>query len=208
MSGCKESTGNEEHAADSRQDEKQGEIEKAIERLKFDTGKSIRYLTKRKRFFDNWHYFLVATTALSGSSAFFSLLSSNGATLPATILTGIVAVASAVDLAINFSRKSHLYDSLQRRFTDLLSKAIRVDEPTEKNLKELEIERLEIEKDEPPTLVALEIFCRNEELQAQGMNEHMVEFDWFHRLFMHWWSFDGWGNDIAKRNKEKEKDDK
>ena len=164
-------------------------MEDRFYKLEFAARKSIRYLTKRKRFFDNWHYFGVAVTALSGSGAFASLMS-DGTNTIAKILTGITAVASSLDLAVGFSKRGKQYDRLQKRFSDLLIETIK-SERTEQKLKQLEAERLQIEKDEPPTLVALDIFCHNEECLAQDQKDNLYKFDFFHRCLMHWWSFEG-----------------
>jgi len=178
----------EEHRANTPSEEV--ELEDGFYSLEFAARKSIRYLTKRKRFFDNWHYLNVAVTALSGSGAFASLMSGGTETI-AKVLTGITAIASSLDLAVGFSKRGKQYDNLQKRFSDLLIKIIQ-SEKTKESLVQLEAERLQIEKDEPPTLIALDIFCHNEECRAQNKLDSLYQFGWFRRCLMHWWSFEGW----------------
>lgn len=183
-----------------------GTTTKETERLKreadgieFDVRKSIRYHSKRRAFFNAWHYISLVITALSGTAAFASLVSESDKTL-ALWLTGIIAVITVLDLSIGFSRHSDAYNNLERKFADLLIK-ITLNDPSEANNKEWKTERLLIEKDEPPTLKVLEQVCYNEEALAQGTPEYICHIPWLMMRLRHFFLFDGW-NPILLSEKE------
>lgn len=166
-----------------------GQLEQDFYDLEFAARKSIRYLTKRQRFFNNLHTFTVAVSAISGSSAFISVLSNNN-TL-AVALTAVIAVSSTLDLVIGFAKKHDLYNDLQIRFTSLLSKIVQSSQ-TEENFKMLTVERLEIEKDEPTQMTILNVICHNEEVTAQGIKDGIYKISWLQKKLRNFFSFDSY----------------
>lgn len=164
-------------------------IESDIEDLEFSIHKSLRYLTKRKGFFDSLHHLSVVTTMIS-STIVFATLFANYQTASKWIMFLIILI-STIDISVGFSKKVDLYDNLQRRFTSLLID-ITVKSHTEDNLKKWEIERLLIEQDEPPVLKVLDLICHNEQAIAQGDNDNIYKVSRLQSFLRHFWSFDNW----------------
>jgi len=150
--------------------------------LKFAVGKSIRYHARRRAFFDALHRFTVIVTLLGGSAAFVAVLQEFPILAQVSALA--VAVTSALDLAVGFSSRARTYDDLCRRWADLGSTMERTVDATQQMVHDWKAERLQIEKDEPTQLGALNIICHNEEVQAHAWGTKYRL--WFHqRLFCH-----------------------
>lgn len=60
-----------------------------------------------------------------------------------------------------------IYDGLYRRFADLGIK-VASEKATDAKYRELIVERLVIERDEPTVLIVLDAICFNEELKSRG----------------------------------------
>jgi hypothetical protein len=134
----------------------------------FAVEKSRRYHSKMQAFYE-WCYNLTrVATALTGTASFFVLLA-NGLGV-AKYLTAVVALASSLDAVFRFNRKARIHEALGRRFTDLSSK-IAAWAPTPQNLSRARVERLKIERDEPPVRRIIDLQAHNEECRAQGMSE-------------------------------------
>ena len=99
----------------------------------------------------------------------------------AKYLTAVVAAAAALDSVFRFNRKARTHETLCRRFTDLSSK-IAGWEPTPANLRKARVERLRIERDEPPVRRLVDLQAYNEELRALGKPETvLVPLTWWQR---------------------------
>jgi hypothetical protein len=133
---------------------------------RFGVHKSRRYHAKMSGAFQSLSSAVLAINALAGAGAFIALLGGKS-TLPAQILIGLVAAASAIDTVLGFSKRSKRHFDLCRRFTELAA-SIEEWEPTETNLKKAKARRLYIEADEPPVMRVIDIIARNEELRARG----------------------------------------
>jgi hypothetical protein len=134
----------------------------------FAVEKSRRYHSKMQAYYD-WCYNLSrAATALTGTASFFVLLAKG--TEIAKYLTAVVATAATLDSVFRFNRKARTHEALCKRFTDLSSK-IAGWEPIAANLKRARVERLKIEKDDPPARRLIEMQAHNEECRAQGISE-------------------------------------
>lgn len=137
----------------------------------FSIEKSRRYHQKMQAFYD-WIYNLTrAATALTGTASFFVLLAKG--TEIAKYLTGIVAIAATLDSIFRFNRKARAHEALCRRFTDLSSK-IAGWEPIPANLKKARVERLKIERDEPPVRRLIDLQAQNEEARSRGTSDDQL----------------------------------
>ena len=134
--------------------------------VSFGIHKSRRYHAKMSSVFQGLNDFVLSANAVAGAGAFISLLGGAN-TLVAQVLIGFVAVASAVDKALGFSKKSKKHYDLCRRFTELAS-SVENWEATEVNLKKARSRRVGIESDEPPVKRLIDIVARNEELRSRG----------------------------------------
>jgi hypothetical protein len=150
--------------------------------VSFAIHKSRRYHGKMREFYRGCHSIVVASTALTGTSAFVAILSS-APPIVAQLLTGIIAVTTTFDLVFGFSRRADTHDSLCKRFTELSARLIEWDE-TEKNYRKACAERLRIEKDEPAEKRLVDLQSRNEEARARGVGpEALVPLSALQRRF-------------------------
>ena len=168
-----------------------------IEDLEFAVRKSIRYHTKRRRFFDRLHSGVVFITVLTSSGAFLALMSRESKV--AEIFAAITPIISFLDIAYDFSGKSVMYDRLQKRFSNLLIRIIEV-KPSLDSSHELEVEQLTIEQDEPPTLKALAIMCYNEQAFAENLSP-IYKIPCIQTLLINFISFDYWRPKVISENK-------
>ncbi|MEZ5691157.1 MAG: hypothetical protein R3D71_05795 [Rickettsiales bacterium] len=160
------------------------EIKEELYALDFAVSKSVRYHSKRQRFFDILHNSSTIISAISGSSAFVAVLSDNRDL--ALWVSLIVAISSALDSVFSFSKKSRVHNDLRRRFSDLLKEMI-LSEGDEQLRRRWQAERLNIEADEPPSLTLLVDICHNEEVIARGHEEKYL-LEGIDRW--HWWLSD------------------
>lgn len=131
--------------------------------------KSRRYHSKMAAFFQTMNDFVLGTNAILGAGAFISLVGGKDGWLAQTLI-GIVAIASALDSTIGFSKKSKLHSELCRRFTELASNMALWD-ATEENYRKASSERIKIEKDEPPVHRLIDLEANNDELRSRGYSE-------------------------------------
>lgn len=152
---------------------------------------SLRYLAKRRSFFDFLHAGSKALSAIFGGAAFFSLIGSKETTI-ALWVTAALAVVSAVDTTFGFATRARRMDTQYRRFSDLAAEmeVVTPDALTEKRLRTLRAKLLTIERDDPTPLTALNILCHNEEALARGYGHTQIyHVGWLRSLLAHWWTF-------------------
>ncbi|RTL88127.1 MAG: hypothetical protein EKK29_06020 [Hyphomicrobiales bacterium] len=144
--------------------------------------KSRRYHSKMAAFFQWLNDVVLGANAILGAGAFIALVGGKDGAL-AKFLVGTIAVASALDSVIGFSKKSKLHAELCRRFTELAADMALWD-ATEENYKKAVSERIKIEKDEPPVHRLIDLEARNDELRSRGYsNDSLVPLsEWQRRL--------------------------
>lgn len=100
----------------------------------------------------------------------------------------IVVIASALELVFGTAAKARLHHDLLSRFIELEKEMMR--EPhTEDTYCKWAMERLSIEKDEPPIKTNLDLLCHNELLRAEGYGpEHYVSISTPQRIFAHFFN--------------------
>ena len=169
----------------------------------FSVHKSRRYHAKMRAFYRTCYNLTVAATAVTGSAAFVSLLGS--ATMLAKWLTGVVAIASTLELVFRLSKKADLHDDLCRRFTKLAADMEKM-EPTNENLQNARAQRLLIERDEPTERRLIDLVAQNEESRARGVSpEDLVPISGPQRLFGYIFTFgmgriDNWWSQKHRTN--------
>ena len=145
--------------------------------LLFGVRRSVRYHEKRERFFHRLNRVVLFLNVAFGSAAVVAALSELGHGWIVTF-SALVAVASALDLAVDTGNRARLHADLRRRFVALESAMIG-EEPDQERLARFTRERLAIEQDEPPVLRALDVLCHNELVRALGygrQHEHALPF--------------------------------
>ncbi|WP_413220141.1 hypothetical protein [Tritonibacter mobilis] len=140
-------------------------------KLVFSLRRSSRYHRARERFFDSWARRISFFSVVTGTAAFTSVMADFGQAWSAGAALA-VAVAQAVDLVASPSKNAKLHADLARRFIVLEQKALKVEfELSDRNVTQLQSERLDIELEEPPVLRWLNIKMHNEVNRA----EHGIE---------------------------------
>ncbi len=138
--------------------------------LLFDVRRSMRYHDRRRAFFERMHRVTNVLTVLMAGSVLFEL-GRTGETAGWLILLSVAAaLLAAFDMVVGYGARAALHRDLKRRFADLEIAMMRggLDEEA---WREHQIQRLAIERDEPPVYRALDLLCHNEQLAAEGSKE-------------------------------------
>jgi len=160
--------------------------------LLFDVRRSARYHDRRMAFYERLEKVTNALTIMTAGAA-LSEASGNEIAHWLTTLAAITAIAATADLVTGFGRMADLHRNLKRRFGILEGRMVKAF-PKETNLTEFQVERLDIELEEPPVYRVLDSLCRNEVLLAQDYtldkDAHLfVRVSWWQRLtaqLCHW----------------------
>lgn len=158
-------------------------IDNDLSDLLFGVRRSIRYHTRRWRFYDrvsSWCKFL---SVLGGTAAISVVLAKFGSEW--TISSAAVVVFfSSLDLVIGSAQKARLHNDFSRQFVELEKDILIKEGMTTSDIKGFTARRLEIEAQEPPPLRILDMICHNELCRAMGYSEkHQVTIKWYQRLF-------------------------
>ena len=183
-----------------RQTENEDKLEDDLFKLQFNLGRSIRYHSRRRKFFDFWDKFTTFCSLVFSSTATYGVLSTNG---KITLISGaFVTIFSSLSLVIGFSNKARDHFDFVKQYSLLERMSIK-EVLSEKLLKQITDERLCwlvvvcvfvffvcwvvflcFVCTEPPVLRVLNEMCWNEEAKAQGIKpEKWREIKWYQRLF-------------------------
>lgn len=164
-----------------RQIENEDKLEDDLFKLQFNLGRSIRYHSRRRKFFDFWDKFTTFCSLVFSSTATYGVLSTNG---KITLISGaIVTIFSSLSLVIGFSNKARDHFDFVKQYSLLERMSIK-EVLSEKLLKQITDEKLSIESTEPAVLRVLNEMCWNEEAKAQGIKpEKWRKIKWYQRLF-------------------------
>jgi len=162
--------------------------------LLFGVRRSARYHVLRREFFDRLGFFTNFLIIITGGGTVIAVGHESHHIL-AMCLGVLVALFSAIDLIVGCSRAARDHHDLARDFIELEKKLISDEaNPTTDKLIEYTAKRLEIEKEEPPKLCALDLLCYDELVKAGGYppNESH-QFSWYHRTFAHFFDINARG---------------
>ena len=171
------------------------EEQKASDRIRqgwsdliFGVRRSIRYHTRRRKFFDAlsvWADFLII---ISGGTAVAFAVGEAKKSKATVILGAIIAVVGTLDLVIGFSTKARDYHDLVKEFSALEREMTAAgDAKTKENLAKFKNRRLEIEEEEPPILRVLNNYCHNELCRATDKDDkYFIKISWYQSLFKQW----------------------
>ena len=164
-----------------RQIENEDKLEDDLFKLQFNLGRSIRYHSRRRKFFYFWDTFTTFCSLVFSSTATYGVLSTNG---KITLISGaIVTIFSSLSLVIGFSNKARDHFDFVKQYSLLERMSIK-EVLSEKLLKQITDEKLSIESTEPVVLRVLNEMCWNEEAKAQGIKpEKWRKIKWYQRLF-------------------------
>ena len=152
-------------------------IAKEFRKLRFAIRFSRRYHLHIQQAYMRWGTLTMFVAAVSGSGAFASLNGDQQGIVTAW-LTGITAIASAVNLIIRPTLRALVHKELAEKFT-ALERDMGCAEMTDRNLQKFSSRRLEIEMKEPPTVASIVVLCQNEEARAGDYgpeDQHPVSF--------------------------------
>lgn len=159
--------------------------ESELHALQFGVERSIRYHSKRRQHYD----------LLGAASTFLGLLSGSAAVASATTQIGwlvvwlgaLAALVSAANLVIGSTGKARTHHDLQRKFTELQKLMLEAPAPTIAELAKWTARRAEIEADEPPKLLVLDMMCHNELTIAWGyVDQPLASINCVQRALADW----------------------
>ena len=153
--------------------------------LLFGVSRSVRYHNYRRRFYELWNSITVTVSVLSGSAATAALLALTDKSLAVAALTALIALVSALDLAVSTVRKANHHAELARRFIGLEKEFSHGESLTDEQYEQLTRERLEIEATEPPPLRLLDAMCHYELMKALGDEREPPDIPLWRRLLAH-----------------------
>ncbi|EGO82397.1 hypothetical protein [Xylella fastidiosa] len=154
--------------------------------------KSQRYHSCRMAFFDRCDKLNSVIGLLSGSAVIASL----GQYAPQWMaIAGAVTVtiATSINLVAGTAQMARIHSDLRRRFSQLESDIVKHPHATQEQVSAWTAQRLEIESDEPPIFVALDILCENQVTRSYAhLKDHPSrKLPWFKRVTAQWLT---WGN--------------
>lgn len=158
--------------------------------LLFGVRRSIRYHDRRRAFFERLHRFTSALTILLAGSVLFDIA---GAQAPWWLLMigAFSALLAATDMVLGYANHAEIHRDLRSRFADLEVCMLSGGSDNTTWLAH-KVERLRIERDEPPAYRALDLLCHNELMLAEGYrpdSEYVAKVGWFRRAtcnVFHW----------------------
>ncbi|WP_244403819.1 hypothetical protein [Xylella fastidiosa] len=110
-------------------------------------------------------------------------------------LTGFVFSCIAIDCIISLgtAQMASLYNGLRHRFSQLESGIVKHPQARQEQIAAWVKQRLEIESDEPPIFVALDILCENQVTRSYAdlKDYPSHKLPWFKRITAQWLM---WGN--------------
>lgn len=157
----------------------------------FDVRRSVRYHDRRRAFFERMHQVTGGLTVLLAGSVLFDLARPGETPWWMSALAVAAALLSAWDMVVGYASKAGLHRDLKGRFV-ALEMAILAGNDQSEAWASHKIERLRIEKDEPPIYRALDLLCYNELLRAEGHKQDGGHFadvgklQRFTRHIFHW----------------------
>ena len=157
-------------------------------KLLFDIRRSVRYHTRRRRFYEGRNRLTNALAGILGSAAvvvFLSQIAEEQRYLMA-VFSSVVAIAAIIDLVTSTTVMARLHSDLARKFIELERKLVLMKAPAEDALIEVQSSRLQIEAEEPPIYRILDILCHNELIIAQGSDRSEIYVvPWYKRITAH-----------------------
>lgn len=164
--------------------------------LLFDVRRAVRYHDRRRAFYEQLHQLTGLMTILMAGSVLFDLAKPGETAGWMIALSVVAALLAAIDMVLNYSRRSALHTDLRKRFADLeiamLSGGL-----SDTEWQKHRCSRLLIEKDEPAIYKVLDNICRNELLIAEGITqeespEEFAKIGWWQQLTCQLWRWQNW----------------
>ena len=171
------------------------DLHKDFHNLLFDVRRSVRYHDKREGFFlavRNTTDFVVFILGSAAALIITQTIFSGWPIWSKAIVPLVAAVCTGITLVLQVGSKAIAHNSLKRRFIALEQKLIAFQRsPKAEQMDEIQMERLSIEKDEPPIKRVLDTICHNELIHAMGSKhrDRIVPISLLQRLFSPFFDF-------------------
>lgn len=136
--------------------------------LLFDVRRSIRYHDRRRGFFERLHRLTSVLTILMAGSVLYDLGKTGETAAWLVGLSAAAALLAALDMVVGYSTWATRHQELKGRFAALEIDMLRGDSEAA-TWNEYRLQRLQIERDEPPVYRALDLLCHDELLVAEGV---------------------------------------
>ena len=165
-----------------------GDLDDRTYTLLFGIRRSVLYHGHRRRFYEIWNSLTVFMASIGGSAAVAAFISASpNVNVYAVVPSVIVAVVSALDMAVGTARRANLHTLLAQQFI-MLEKRF----PASANLKddeyaEIKAARLDIESSEPTALRLLDVVCDDQLFMSMG-GQAKFRIPWYRRWLAHWFS--------------------
>lgn len=152
-------------------------------KLLFGIRRSIRYHTRRWRFYDRFGAVCKFLSVLGGAATISAVLAKFGQEWTIAF-AAIVTIFSSLDLIVCSAQKSRQHNDFARQFVELEKEITLKERLSDEDMRLYTAKRLEIESLEPPPLRILDMICHNELCRAMGYDEsQQAEIKWYQRLF-------------------------
>lgn len=161
--------------------------------LVFCADRSIRYHDRRRAFYEFADGSSSWLSLISGSAAVAALINTAFPDGWAIVFGCITAVTGLFMVVMRPASMAALHAQLKQRFVGLRIKLAKVGEDVSaEQLTLFEVERLDIEREEPPIYRALDLVCHNEVALAMGKNDpaHLYRLPPYKRLTANLWRWD------------------
>ncbi|MDG6881066.1 Uncharacterised protein [Phocoenobacter uteri] len=157
-------------------------LEQRKKSLLFDIRRSQRYHQYRIRFFAFWEKMTNFVSLVLSSGAVCSYASAYPNLV--WIFSIILAIFSALALVVGFGNKARDHQSFLQDFSQLENDLIK-STLSDDLITDVEARMFALDNKEPPTLIALEQRCYNEQIVADGfdIDKYCVKIAWYQRLF-------------------------
>jgi hypothetical protein len=145
-----------------------GKMRAKRHKVLFGVRRSVRYHSRRWRFFDRLNQVFSFVFVLFGAAAILAMF--QGWPFIPQIAAAIVTIAGGIDLVVGTARMSCLHQALMRQFITLEKDIVRIDPEaiTDEEIREFKARQLDIEVDEPPVMRGLNVLCHNEVSRSLG----------------------------------------
>lgn len=145
--------------------------------LLFDVRRSARYHDRRAAFFERLQQINSGLTIMLSGSVVFDIARPGDTPAWMYLLALVAALFAIWDIAVGYSKMADKHRNLRMRWISMESELIRAD--TANSWDSFVVQRLDIEKDEPPVYRALDVLCHNELLVADKHGKPNEADGWF-----------------------------
>ena len=162
-----------------------GHLDERTYDLLFGVCRSIRYHSRRERFYEIWSSITIFVMIFGSSSAVAASLIDLGESFGwlHTAISVIVAAFGAAEVAVGITaRRANVHADLARRFIALEKRFAHGRDLEDVEFEKLTRKRLEIESSEPPSLALLDTMCYLELLRAFGASKEDPHIPWWRRF--------------------------